>query len=366
MQPVAPPQLLQHSVSCIKRFQSPNGAYEASPYFSAYKGYCWLRDGSFIAHAMSVIGENESATAFFRWCCATILKHRSLFRDAINQARTGITPNINHMPPTRFLLGGNIAQDGWENFQLDGYGTWIWAALNHAKRHGCDISPLEAALSLTVEYICAAWNLPCYDWWEEHCEQRHVSTLGCLAAGLRAALTANFLTPTLAEEAQEALTSITHSIYTAGVHGGHLTKWLGTEDIDASLAALIAPLGIINPQSDLATGTISAIENQLCIAGGVHRFRNDKYYGGGQWPLLSCYLGLAHCAQQNYARAAELLHWACSTAHAQLDLPEQVDWHLLDAAHRPYWVQRWGEVATPLLWSHAMVLLLNHSLADIR
>jgi GH15 family glucan-1,4-alpha-glucosidase len=39
------------SVAAILRNQHPSGAIVASPDFSQYQ-YCWLRDGSFIAHAL--------------------------------------------------------------------------------------------------------------------------------------------------------------------------------------------------------------------------------------------------------------------------------------------------------------------------
>src|SRR5690606_261994 len=37
----------------IRRHQDTTGAYPASPTFSAYRGYAWLRDGAFIAEGMS-------------------------------------------------------------------------------------------------------------------------------------------------------------------------------------------------------------------------------------------------------------------------------------------------------------------------
>jgi len=47
-------------------------------------------------------------------------------------------------------------------------------------------------------------------------------------------------------------------------------------------------------------------------------------------------------------------------AHAtdEGDLPEQVADHLLDPGSQQTWLERWGPVATPLLWSHAMYLTL--------
>ena len=60
--------LVGSSIQLIESLQDPTGAYPASPTFSAYQGYCWLRDGSFIADAMSAAGRFASAEAFFGWC----------------------------------------------------------------------------------------------------------------------------------------------------------------------------------------------------------------------------------------------------------------------------------------------------------
>jgi GH15 family glucan-1,4-alpha-glucosidase len=43
------------------------------------------------------------------------------------------------------------------------------------------------------------------------------------------------------------------------------------------------------------------------------------------------------------------------------DLPEQVTGHAQDASMVEPWVRRWGQVATPLLWSHAMYLIAEHA-----
>ena len=39
--------------------------------------------------------------------------------------------------------------------------------------------------------------------------------------------------------------------------------------------------------------------------------------------------------------------------------------HLLDPAFRQEWIDRWGTVATPLLWSHAMLLRLAVELGEV-
>ncbi|HEY5319914.1 MAG TPA: hypothetical protein VIJ76_03465, partial [Galbitalea sp.] len=47
-----------------------------------------------------------------------------------------------------------------------------------------------------------------------------------------------------------------------------------------------------------------------------------------------------------------------SAANAAGEIPQQVGDHLLDASRVDEWVERWGPVAQPLLWSHAMYVRL--------
>ena len=63
--------------------------------------------------------------------------------------------------------------------------------------------------------------------------------------------------------------------------------------------------------------------------------------------------------------ANELFDWAASTATTDLDMPEQVDRHLIAPGMQQEWIDRWGTVATPLLWSHAMLLRLGVQLGRI-
>jgi GH15 family glucan-1,4-alpha-glucosidase len=69
-------------------------------------------------------------------------------------------------------------------------------------------------------------------------------------------------------------------------------------------------------------------------------------------------LGLALNAAGERDRAIDQLRWAASTATPEGFIPEQVGEHLLDPGKTAEWVDRWGGVATPLLWSHAMFIRL--------
>jgi GH15 family glucan-1,4-alpha-glucosidase len=350
--------LLDRSRVVITSLQEPNGAYPASPSFSAYRGYCWFRDGSFIADGASAAGEVGSASAFHDWCAMVVNLHADRIRDIVEAADAGTPLPDEHMLPARFTFDGGLGSDDWWDFQLDGYGTWLWAAAAHAERHAIDPARWADAAALTVEYLLSSWERPCYDWWEEHDEAVHGSTLGCIAAGLRAAADAGLVTGERAERARAGAEEVIARLERDAVVDGHLVKWIGSDAVDGSLSSLIAPLGVIDPASPLAAATLRAVSDQLEVDGGVYRFRADTFFGGGRWPLLSCFLGLAYAAVGDRAEALRLLEWAASTATDAGMLPEQVDGHLLAPEYRQEWIDRWGPVATPLLWSHAMVLRL--------
>lgn len=351
-------ELAEASVRLILELQDASGAYPASPAFSAYRGYSWFRDGSFIADGMSAAGAVGSASRYFDWCTGILLSRRARVLRIVEAAAAGSPVPDGEMLPTRFTLGGDDGADHWWDFQLDGYGTWLWAVAEHSRRHDLDLDRWRAAIELTVDYLASSWQRPCYDWWEENPTQVHVSTLGCIAAGLRAVADSGILdsarTALAAETAQAAL----QLILDHGRSGEHLVKWLGASTVDASLIAVLHPLAVIDPASALGRSTIAAVDEQLNAGGGVHRYLDDTFYGGGQWPLLSCLLGLAFSAAGMADRATEQLRWAAATVDEAGAMPEQVGLHLLDPTMTAEWVERWGPVANPLLWTHAMYVRL--------
>lgn len=351
------PRLFDASMQLILELQTPEGAYPASPTFSAYTGYCWFRDGAFIADAVSAAGGIQSASAFFDWCARVLSSRAEQIEAIVRESQAGNPPLNERMLPARFTFAGGDGNDDWWDFQLDGYGTWLWALVAHGDRHGLGLERWQHGVELTVDYLLSSWARPCYDWWEENQEHIHVSTLGCVAAGLAAVAGRGMLDGARRVAAENAVDQIHALIAERGTRDGHLIKWLDGDTVDGSLAAVLAPLGFA-VSAEVISKTIDAIENGLTVDDGVHRYREDTFFGGGQWPLLSCFLGLAQSVAGRNDRARELLTWAASTATDRLELPEQVSRHLLAPGMRQEWVDRWGPVATPLLWSHAMFIRL--------
>jgi GH15 family glucan-1,4-alpha-glucosidase len=333
--------LVAQSIALIEQHQHPGGAYPACPTYPVYN-YSWLRDGSFIADAMSRAGRPDSADAFHRWVAGVIEARAGRIADLV--AKDGPI-SASEMLPTRYTLDGQDGSEEWWDYQLDGYGTWLWAVVEHARRHGRSLAPYAKAMASTVDYLRRFGTDPCYDWWEEHASQTHTSTLASVAAGLRAA--------------GEPVAHIERLI----TGGPHLTKWLGSDAVDGSLLACMVPFGVVPAGGELAERTYERIRAEL-LQGGVYRYRGDTFYGGGEWLILTAWLGWyeAETGRLDLARRRKL--WIEAQATVDGFLPEQVSGHAQDPSYIDHWTGKWGTVATPLLWSHAMYITLATELGS--
>ena len=349
--------LAHHSVAVIHAGQARSGAYVASPNFPVYR-YSWLRDGAFIADAMSRAGEIASAESFFAWCAGGLVARRERVERLLTLRAAGESIPTADFLHARFTLDGLEGEAEWANVQLDGYGAWLWALDAHRRRHGRSIEPFIAGASLSAAYIAAFWADPCSDWWEEQPDQRHTSTLAAVHAGLRAAASWSELPAALRSTAGTAAADLAGLVRADALRLGHFPKWLGGAAIDASLIAVATPFEMVSVDDPLMVATTERIEAELTDGGGVHRYALDTYYGGGQWPLLAAFLGWQQLRAGRTAAALAQLEWVARQATTEGDLPEQVNDHLLAPAAERAWLERWGPVATPLLWSHAMFLTL--------
>lgn len=358
-------ELRQHSIDVITSHQASTGAYPACPSFPTYQ-YCWFRDGAFIAYAMDVVGRPDSAHRFHTWAIGTIRRHADQAERAIGQAERG--EPIQTYLHTRHELNGRVRNDEWPNFQLDGLGTWLWSLNEHVRRTTQRLnSDWQAAVELVSRYLAALWTHPCYDLWEEHPSDLHPYTLSAIYAGLRAATSMGARHHRWLAVAEE----IRRFVLEQGMQDSHLVKLItpaplslqASAHVDASLIAAATPYRLLSLSDPVMQSTVTRIERDLhCAAGGVHRYLADTYYGGGEWILLAAWLGWYYAELGDQGRARELLTWIEAQADPDGHLPEQVASHLLAPEYHPRWEARWGPVASPLLWSHAMYLILHHVL----
>ena len=344
-------------VRLLLEHQAPGGAYVASPSFSQYP-FCWLRDGAFIAHALERAGERASAARFHAWVARAVKSRESDVRELIARGAAGDTIDHERMLPTRFTLDGSSEVDGgWPDFQLDGYGQWLWSLGEHS-RGGALAEDVRGAAALVADYLEAFWDEPCYDAWEEGRTQHHTSTLASVAAGLRAA--GVFLDPRYAVSSE----AVWRFVRERCMSDGHFVKAVRNPAVDASLVWLATPLGLVDDADIAFARTLARVEEELLTRDGLLRYRADTFYGGGAWVLLTAGLAWHHARAGRVERARELLGLAERHRTADGNLPEQVPTEGTDAWFLDYWTRRWGPTASPLLWSHAMVVLAQLEIAE--
>lgn len=351
--------LLRRSVELLREHQHASGAWPASPHFAPYR-FSWFRDGSFIADGASAAGLHDEAEAFHAWCARVLERETPAVERVQALLESGRRPEDSDYLPARYTLDGERQLDDWWNFQVDGYGTWLWALERHVSRHpATDLAAYRPAIETAVRYLVVTGTDTCRDWWEENRDHVHVTTLAGVSAGLLAAVRLappprDLLPRDLLLSAVAVSDECVELIRTRGSRDGHLVKWLDGTDVDASLLAVAGLYDTLPLDDPLVTTTVAEVEARLAD-GGVHRYEADTFYGGGQWPILASLLAIHHTRAGAPDRAAALLDWVVSTADADLLLPEQVA-PMLAPEVLEEWLERWGPPAHPLLWSHGMFL----------
>lgn len=380
-------ELLEKSIRFILENQSACGSFPASPSFPQFR-YCWIRDGLYTAHGALVAGHPESARAFYMWVHNTLLRHRDIVDKLRHKIETGQELVEGDFLPARFTMDGHIEQaqadkspfyytkwpeiyslkgvnagKSWPNFQTDCYGAWLWGICAYAERSG-DFEILEecrASMQLTVDYLRMTWQMPCFDPWEEYGQQRSIASMGSIAGGLLA-LNRYWKDPSIDAWIEE----IRATLRGAAASCGFFPKYIGGDQIDGDALWLFQPFEVFADDDPLTLATMDQIRQKLCT-GGVKRYLNDVYYGGGEWIVLTCWLAWYDIRLGKLAEAERLLSWCEEHAEPDGGFAEQVLEHLNFPQYKEIWeVNWWHQSPAPLLWAHAMYLIACDALECVR
>jgi GH15 family glucan-1,4-alpha-glucosidase len=326
---------------------------------------------------MDTAGEFTSSKAFFRWIGRTIQKYGVKVEDIRRHLEAGLPIGKDDMLHTRYTLDGNevTVDSTWGNFQIDGYGTWLWALAEHVRRSGdrSILKELTESVQITLRYLELVWKLPNYDCWEEHPECLHPYSLATVFAGfdsIASMVRAGWL-DTCPVEVDELARQVKEFLVKYAVHDGHLVKQILPErmgespkpnpvsGVDSSLIGISVPFKVLMPNDPLIQSTIKVIEDELHrLDRGVYRYKADVYYGGGEWLVLTAWLGWYYAETGKIRQAESLRAWIESQADAKGCLAEQVSDYMLAPKDLEPWLKKWGQIANPLLWSHAMYIIL--------
>jgi GH15 family glucan-1,4-alpha-glucosidase len=371
--PLTRESLHYHSQQVILDNQQSSGGYLACPNMPDYQ-FSWFRDGAFIAYALTLDGmanpiphrvgfaaQWDSAVKFHDWCARIVNERAEALERSIVRATRGEALVLEDTLNARYTDTGLVGPSDWPEFQLDGPGLWLWSLSKYVDV--CRIRPLPAnwenAVDVAARYLATVWRTPCYDCWEERGTDVHISTIAAIYAGLKAA---ERLVPRL--DFAQTREEIKNFVLANGVTPtGELAKSVGVDMVDANLLLAALPDGMFAPDDPLMERTVARIKRDLLAAGhGVHRHVEDTYYGGGAWVLLGLWLAW-HAAQTgDTEQARQLIAWAEAHADDAGNLPEQVNDVMFDASYYSDWVAQRGEIAKPLLWTHAKYLIVQYAL----
>ena len=354
--------LKQISIKLILENQNSSGSYVASPDFPVYR-YSWLRDGSFIAYSMLISGETDSCQKFLNWV------HRAIrhYKPKVKRIALKLANNHALYPEdflsARYTLDGIEAQDSWPNFQIDGYGTWLWCLAEYCRLTGDEslLEKFQDSIRTTIDYLTMVWKLPNHDCWEENGNHIHPSTLACVYGGIEG------INRFLKEKELSVLSQdIRKFILSNLTKDKRFPKYIGSDSVDSSLLWLSVPFNVVEPDHPVMKKTVQAIEGKLLEKGGVRRYQEDTFYGGGRWILLTCWLAWYYLKIGKIQQAEQLYEWTVMQSDERGHLPEQVQTGTSDPSIVAEWEERWGKVAKPLLWSHSMFLVLVRELESLQ
>ena len=372
--PPTPPalaDLARHSHALITvapgRRRAPTPRRRPSP---PTAGYAWLRDGAFTAEGISRYGDVASADRFHDWVARRPRGAApTTSRRSPRPRPTGRDVPVERMlPDPLHLRRRRTAPTRGGTSRPTATALWLWSVVD--ARPAARPRPSTAG----ARGIARRDRLPrrpsgtgpATTGGRSTSSSAHVSTLGAIHAGLVAPARGPTRGPGRRRPPRAVAAAVRDLVRRRARRRARRRptsrtspSGSGSTRSTARSLACVVPFGLVDAGlGPRARRRSTRSRRDLDVDGGVHRFRADVFYGGGQWPLLSCLLGWNLRGRgRPRRRAARTCCWVadhgrCRTATCPSRSPTTCC--TPSAAHE--WVDRWGPVATPLLWSHGMFL----------
>lgn len=351
-------------------------APECDPDFRSCGGYgfCWPRDGAFIASTLDTVRQYEHARAFYNWALSIQEESGGWYQ--------------------RYYVHRALAPT-WGFIQFDEIGAIVWSICRHIQltediEYGRQVF---AQLTRACEYMQRELDVETglapvtKDLWEE---RDGISTYACACtwAGFnefaRLSLTLGLLEEAeywshaasqLKDAIEKHLWDPSRQRFLRGIKTridlARLEQLRGQPDFseenmrsvqeagktyymllrdatpDASILGLSVPFGVFPANDPRMLATAEAIANTLTSpVGGIYRYQGDNYRGSNPWILCTLWLALQDIYAGQHTRGYQLYNWALEHRTALDLLAEQID----GTTDQPCWIM-------PLGWSHAMFLL---------
>ena len=342
------------SLLTLKLLSDKDGGFLAAPEFdpqytvSGGYGYCWPRDGMFVAVALDEAGYHQEAAMFYRF------------------AKNVQCPDGGWQQ--RYWMNGDWGSS-WGR-QNDQTGAVLWGYFHHYQATQ-DKNFLKEIWSSTLagaehlrRHVFQKNNLPLpgMDLWEDTFSQ-NTYTAAAVWGGLHGAAKIASLCqePAYAQQwnlaAQQLKEGILtqlfcqeKGIFTRSIHKkvsweefqqarnqGRPVQEMLTPDmpyalardytLDSATLGLCFPFGVLEPDHPYFLTTMQEIQNHLHNekVGGLHRYQWDRYAGGNPWMISTLWLSICLSLKGDSTQAEKLIRWAEKNASSTGLLPEQVN-----------------------------------------
>ncbi|WP_420812620.1 glycoside hydrolase family 15 protein [Nitrosococcus wardiae] len=277
---------------------APTGAIIAAPTTSLPEAlggtrnwdyrFSWLRDSTFILHALVALGYSGEARRFCEFLCqccvrSTLPNLQVLYGIG---GETKLTEReLIHLNGYRGSQPVRIGNAAYRQRQADIYGELAnWALLYHALGQPID-STLEEIIRGAADYTATHWMDPDQGIWEMRSELRHhvhskIMSWVALDRAIR------LLGPN--PHWERARNAVLTTILERGIdpEGTHLIQAFDYRDMDA--AFLLVPLLDVPIDRAILVRTVAAIERRLRVGDYVHRYLAPDGLPGTEGAFLIC------------------------------------------------------------------------------
>jgi GH15 family glucan-1,4-alpha-glucosidase len=244
--------------------------------------FCWVRDATFTLLALLEAGYETEAIAWREWLLRALAgqPEQMQLMYGVEGERRLTEYEIDWLPGyagSRPVRVGNAAS---EQFQLDVYGE-LMDALHQARAHG--IPPDESAWGVQrvlMDFLEGRWRDPDQGIWETRGPRRqftHSKVMAWAAVDRAVRGVEDFGLDGPVDDWKRLRAEIFDDVCDHGydTKRNTFTQYYGSKSLDAALL-MISTVGFLPGADERVTGTIAAIEKELCRDGFVQRYTMNK------------------------------------------------------------------------------------------
>ena len=313
-------EIHDESIEILKNLQSYNGSFPVYPHFSVFN-YSNLSEGALCAYALDIWGEKNAARDFYLWAAKKYITKSDTF-------------------------------DFNEDYQLDGYGTFLWGLGKNLSEDDKDILiTFGETVYIIQKFLFKSWNEAAKQYAIDNKISIHPAVLACIYGGL---LEINKFYPH--QETPSILENIKAVLKYDYTLNGHFIKTPKQNLIDMKLLFLLYPFNVFSLKDPIMKATYQEIKNNFNL---MEKFTGEHQ---SEWFILSALLALCALQEFDYKFAEQIFNWMQEQANRGGYLQDLVIKQLIYPSVFYETVDRWGQSEKPFLIHHAFYLILEKEL----